>query len=269
MNTPLVSVNITTYNRAKELIVCLKAVLDQTYKNIEIIIVDDCSSDETIIVMQNYLMQYPSIKYIRHKRNRGLAHARNTAWKNSRGEFIAFLDDDDLWIDPEKLEKQVSLFKMDQSGKVAVVCSNAKVKNYNGHFYYHKVDFKGDMKKALLASNGIVFTSTALARREVLERVGGFDTKLKRGIDSDFYRQCVVVFNYTITCIPDITVEYSELGNDRISLQNTQKALFRVISANAYLIQKYFFYYFKYPSVFIHRMDNIYYAGKNILIKKM
>ena len=81
----LVSVNITTYNREKLLPRCLESVLSQSYEKIEIIIVDDCSSDNTSRVIEEYQKKDCRIKYIRHETNKKLATARNTAWQNSKG----------------------------------------------------------------------------------------------------------------------------------------------------------------------------------------
>lgn len=97
-NLPLISVNITTYNRAKQLVRYVEAVKKQSYPNMEIIIVDDNSTDNTQTVIDPYL-QDPRFLYIKHKINKGNAAARNTAWRNSKGEYIAFMDDDDIWID--------------------------------------------------------------------------------------------------------------------------------------------------------------------------
>src|SRR6056297_2055943 len=107
---PLVSVNLTTYNRAHLLHRAIKSVLNQAYKNLEIIIVDDGSDDNTYEVLENLGKNDNRINYIKHAKNRGNAAARNTALKNSSGEYIAFMDDDDEWIDPHKIEKQISIF---------------------------------------------------------------------------------------------------------------------------------------------------------------
>ena len=95
----LVSVNITTFNRSDNLIRCIDSVLKQDYQNIEIIIVDDCSTDNTYDVVKNYQRKDRRIKYFRHQKNKGNAHARNTAFEKCNGVYVAFLDDDDEWIE--------------------------------------------------------------------------------------------------------------------------------------------------------------------------
>ena len=96
MENNLVSICITTYNRKKLLPLTLKSILDQTYKNIEVIIVDDCSDDGTKELIENGLLRLDKrIRYIRHKKNKGLAAGRNTAIFSAKGKYFTFCDDDD------------------------------------------------------------------------------------------------------------------------------------------------------------------------------
>ncbi len=104
MKTPLVSVIIPVYNVKETLREALTSVLTQTYASLEIIIVDDGSTDNSLAVIEN--IDDPRIQ-IHHQENRGLAAARNAGIHQAQGEFIAFLDSDDLW-QPEKIEKQVT-----------------------------------------------------------------------------------------------------------------------------------------------------------------
>ncbi len=90
-NTPLVTVIIPVYNREKHIKNCLEIVTNQTYKNLEIIVVNDGSSDNSM----NIVKQYPSVKIINHPKNKGLAAARNSGIDNANGEYIHFMDDDD------------------------------------------------------------------------------------------------------------------------------------------------------------------------------
>ena len=88
MKNKLVSVCITTFNRKASLIETVNSILSQTYQNIEVIIVDDCSSDGTDIIIKKILSKKKKIKYIRHKKNKGLAAARNTAIFNAKGRYF-------------------------------------------------------------------------------------------------------------------------------------------------------------------------------------
>src|SRR3989442_437688 len=102
-----VSVIIPTYNRAEFLGLALTSVLNQTFQDFEILIIDDNSQDSTQEVVTNFGDE--RIKYIRHDVNKRVAAARNTGVANSNGEYIAFLDDDDEWF-PDKLQIQLDLF---------------------------------------------------------------------------------------------------------------------------------------------------------------
>ncbi|SEQ77141.1 teichuronic acid biosynthesis glycosyltransferase TuaG [Piscibacillus halophilus] len=105
--TPLVSVITPTYNAEEHIEETIQSVLNQTYDNYEMVIVDDCSKDRTVEIVQSYAQQEPKIKLIQLETNQGAAVARNTAMNYAEGRFIAFLDSDDWWY-PEKLEKQVA-----------------------------------------------------------------------------------------------------------------------------------------------------------------
>lgn len=105
----LVSIIMPSYNTAQYIEKTIKSVLDQKYTNWELIIVDDCSTDNTDEVVKKYLND-KRIKYLKNEQNSGAAISRNRALRAARGQWIAFLDSDDLWM-PEKLEKQICFMK--------------------------------------------------------------------------------------------------------------------------------------------------------------
>lgn len=104
----MVSIIMPSYNTSEYIADSIKSVINQTYVNWELIIVDDCSVDDT----DNVIKQFDDmrIKYLKNKKNSGAAVSRNRALKEARGKWIAFLDSDDLWL-PEKLEKQIAFMK--------------------------------------------------------------------------------------------------------------------------------------------------------------
>lgn len=105
----LVSIIMPSYNTAKYIEESIKSVLAQTYTNWELLIVDDCSTDNTDEIVQSFLSD-ERIKYFKNKYNSGAAISRNRALREAKGKWIAFLDSDDLWL-PQKLEKQISFMK--------------------------------------------------------------------------------------------------------------------------------------------------------------
>ena len=103
---PLVSVIMPSYNAEKYIAESIESVLHQTYTNWELLITDDCSSDRTPEIVQSYCQQDPRISFVVAKQHSGIAKTRNQSIARAKGQFIAFLDNDDLWV-PEKIEKQV------------------------------------------------------------------------------------------------------------------------------------------------------------------
>ena len=117
---PKVSVVIPTHDRAHLVGRAIRSVLAQTFQDFEIIVVDDCSVDNTKEVVQS--LADSRIRYLRHEINRGGSAARNTGIGAARGEWIAFLDSDDEWL-PKKLEKQLEMgYTTDLSNVGAVIC---------------------------------------------------------------------------------------------------------------------------------------------------
>jgi glycosyltransferase involved in cell wall biosynthesis len=109
--SPRVSVIIPTHNRPDRLPRAVASVLNQTFRDVEIVIVDDASADDAAEVVAR---QDPRIRYVRHGSPKGACGARNTGIRLARGEFVGFLDDDDEWL-PEKLQRQVRVFEASPS----------------------------------------------------------------------------------------------------------------------------------------------------------
>ncbi len=105
-NKPLISVITPAYNAERFIGEAIESVQKQTYANWEMVIVDDCSTDGTVRIVEEYRKKDPRIKLYRLEKNSGSAVARNTAMEHAKGRYIAFLDSDDRWL-PEKLEKQL------------------------------------------------------------------------------------------------------------------------------------------------------------------
>ena len=105
---PTVSINLCCYNGEKYLREALDSIINQTYKDWELVIINDGSKDSTESIIYEYIKQgYPIVYH--YQENHGLGYSRNEALKRSHGEYVAFIDHDDVWM-PEKLEKQIPLF---------------------------------------------------------------------------------------------------------------------------------------------------------------
>jgi glycosyltransferase involved in cell wall biosynthesis len=185
---PLVSVIIPTYNRAGVISQTIDNVLSQTYKHIELTVIDDGSTDET----QSVLRKYGNRIRVITQANAGPAAARNRGIEASRGEIIAFQDSDDLWM-PTKLEQQVAILNMLDNSVPCCLC-NAIFRVIRGREYtsFDISCFSPSQEEGLwlnvaevLATRFILFNQTVAIRRKALEKVGGFDESLKYLEDYD------------------------------------------------------------------------------------
>lgn len=182
----LVSVIIPTYNYAKFLPEAIDSVLNQTYQDVEIIIVDDGSTDNTKEIVGNYIQKYPNkVRYL-YQKNQGPGAASNKGIIESKGEFIAILGADDIWL-PEKLKMQMDLFEeFPVLGFVHTDYSlfNEKRQMLNFKFGVKSKNFSGYIFKYLLREC-FIRTSTAIVKRECLNNVGLFEEILSE--DYDFW----------------------------------------------------------------------------------
>ena len=181
---PLVSVCINTYNRKKKLYSTLQSILKQTYKNIEIIIVDDCSTDNTEIFVKNKLLKLnDKIRYIRHKKNKGLAAGRNTAILNSKGKYFAFCDDDDKWL-PNFVEEFVSEAK--KYNENWCFSCGTKYKNLLGTNVSTTFNYQGNLKN-LIKKGYTPPVASQFYNLSTIKKIKGYNQKIKTGIDHDLW----------------------------------------------------------------------------------
>lgn len=181
-SNPEVSVIIPTYNRAASIGDSVNSVLNQTFQNFEIIIVDDGSTDETEVTVSAF--SDTRIKLISHESNKGAATARNTGIRASRGNFIAFLDSDDRWL-PDKLKIQTDYLKI--SPEIGS-CSTGyyKYQPQIGFFASYPVNLESDWIKHLLTTMDLSFGTTLLVRKDCFNKTGLFDADFPRHEDWDW-----------------------------------------------------------------------------------
>lgn len=238
MNNKLISINITTYNRANLLPKCINSILSQTYQNIEINVVDDFSSDNTTKVISELSRNEPRIHYYKHTENLGNAFARNTALKNTKGFYVAFMDDDDEWIDEQKLEKQYNIFE-NSNNNLGIICSNPRIYNSPNNFKDKIILKPIDIKSAILKGNSLIYNSTCFTKKSIMDEVGGFDVKIPKGIDSDFFRTCIVKYNYDVYFMNEVNTIVNEYGDDRMTPLKSIKAMKKNIKSNELCLEKF------------------------------
>ena len=179
-NEPLVSVIIPTYNRGWLILDSINSVLNQTYKNIELIVVDDCSTDDTEKTVKS--IDDSRIKYIKLEKNSGACVARNKGIEISRGEFIAFNDSDDLWI-TTKLEKQLCFLKNYNADIVICKMECRTPKNKFIH-NFPNIDQNKQISYEEILKYNCASTQTIFGKSECFRNVM-FDTRMPRLQDWD------------------------------------------------------------------------------------
>jgi glycosyltransferase involved in cell wall biosynthesis len=220
---PLVSVVITAYNRSAFLRDTLESIQNQTYHNIEILVIDDGSHEQEALKNKLLCVEFDKCIYY-CKANSGQPDSRNYGIKRAKGEFIAFCDDDDLWV-LDKLEKQVSILNNNPdyglvTGSIECINENGSktgmIKNHKG--YSHGYVFSDFLFKNRTAS------ITPLLRKEIFKKAGGFNPSFTIGEDWEFWRR--VSYYYKFYALPEV-LGYVRLHEDNMSKSRVNDPLIR------------------------------------------
>jgi GT2 family glycosyltransferase len=222
---PAVTVVISTFNRAAIVGRAIRSVLAQTCQDWELIVVDDCSTDGTEQAVRSF--SDARIRYIRHDRNRRQAAARNTGIRCARGEYVAFLDDDDEWL-PEKLEKELEVFR-NSDPEVGLVYSGRMMLDQQGRVVKIRIPAEcGWVHEALLDLDFIRSPSGAMLKKEVLDRVEGFDETFLNCEDYELWLRVTKVSK--VACVPQCLVKQHRLSEWKTaSLRNIGAARERIL----------------------------------------
>jgi glycosyltransferase involved in cell wall biosynthesis len=234
----LVSAIIPSYNRGYVVGNAIDSILNQTYRNTEVVVVDDGSTDNT----QERLKEYGDRIRVVYQKNSGPSAARNHGIRASRGEIIAFLDSDDLWL-PTKLERQVSLLQ--QSAANVVCClGNAIQKLPNGteHNMFDRAQLKHPCDEGIwfnvtdvVATRCVMLCQMVAIRRKALERVGYFDESMRFLEDYDlslrlsiegpwgFIREPLAIINSTSADSLSLKISKEEVGHERYILKTRER----------------------------------------------
>ncbi len=203
MTDPLVSVIIPNYNYSQYLREAIDSVLAQTYEQIEIVVVDDGSTDGSPEVLDSYDDRIVAI----FQTNCGVSTARNNGVSRSRGEFIAFLDADDAWL-PAKIESQMKMFQAD--AEIGLVHVGVVEIDGSGKSLFERTNgMDGWVSEALLRFERPVILgggSGLMVPRRVFEEVGGFDTQLSTSADWDMFYQ--ICSRYSVGFVSEILLKY-------------------------------------------------------------
>jgi len=211
--SPTASVIIPSYNRAHIVSQAILSVLNQTYQDFEIIIVDDGSTDNTERVVNNF--NDLRIRYIRHELNRGASAARNSGIWAARSEYIGFLDSDDEWL-TEKLLKQVCKLQRSENKVALVYTGEILVEDGAENPFERKIlSISGNVFERLLQGDFIGTCSSVMVRTNAIKKTGGFDEQLHSREDWDIWLR--ISKNYEVACIPEPLIIRHIGGYSRIS----------------------------------------------------
>ena len=210
MSNPLVSITIPAFNREKYIAECIRSTLAQTYSTIEIIVVDDGSTDRTVEIAQTFTSD-PRVRIYKNEKNSGIAKTRNRCVQLARGTYIAPLDSDDIWLDVNKLKSQVEFLE-----------SNPGYALVGGGIMFIDTDSKPIRKMLFPIYDSIIRNiilqynpfphSTTLIRRDAILAVGGYTEEYKTCEDYDLWFKLGT--KYKFTNIPKVLAGYRIHGGN-------------------------------------------------------
>ncbi|WP_340102810.1 glycosyltransferase family 2 protein [Rhodohalobacter sp. 8-1] len=226
---PLVSVGIPVYNREKFIQNAIYSVLNQTYQNFEIIIIDDGSTDASISIIES--IKDSRIKLFKNTDNKGVVYTRNRYLKEAQGDYIAILDSDDSWL-PTKLEKQIAFLENNPNYGI---CGSWALRKYTtGKEDIWKYPNTDDEIRARLPWGSAIVHSSMMLRRSILYK---YDIEYKKGFDSvedyDMIRQFVKyskAYN-----IEEPLIVYNIHGNQITVEDNREQVLKAILVGEQYL----------------------------------
>jgi glycosyltransferase involved in cell wall biosynthesis len=213
---PKISVIIPVYNRGDLLARTINSVINQTFTDFELIVVDDGSTDNTKDVVQDFVKKDSRVKYFRQKNSGGAAGPKNTAIKYCTGEYVAYLDHDDEWF-PTKLEKQLKIFE-NSSRNLGLVSCNILIVNQSKNLRESRMMLSNpSIADMLLRPSSYAFSnSSVLIPKTVIDIVGPRDENLKVSDDHDYFLR-VALAGFKFDFVDEVLVKYYFGDNSNLS----------------------------------------------------
>ena len=233
-----ISIILSTYNGAKYISRAIESILDQSFADWELIIICDDSGDKTESIVREYTKKDPRIIFLRNETNFGLTKSLNKGLKKAQGEYIAHIDDDDEWIDKDKLKKQVEF--LEKNKEYVLVGAGAIVVNEN-----KKELIRWDLpredctiRNKILVRDYFIHSSVVF-RKDIVLKLGGYDENLQNAEDWDLWLKLGLrgkFYNFPEYMINYMIREGNATSRNRIELLTT----------DIHLIKKYKKYYPRY-----------------------
>lgn len=228
---PVVSVIIPSYNRGYCIAQCLRSVLDQTFADFEIIVVDDASSDDTRAQVSS--ISDSRIHYLAHDSNQGGAVARNTGIRIAQGEFVAFLDSDDHW-QSDKLEKQIAALRQQGPDCGLSYTWISCVDDDGAETLRINPEIDGACFEEMLVSNFIGSFSNIVVRKSLLVEVGALDESFRSCQDWDLFIR--LTRHASVHCLREYAVRYLLSVSDKNRISTNPRS---VVQGHRRILKKY------------------------------
>lgn len=258
----LVTAIITTYHREFKFIErAIQSVENQTYSNIEIIVIDDNQDGNAFSVeLKKELENYPEVRYIKQDGNKGACAARNLGIRNAKGKYVAFLDDDDEWL-PEKITRQLGVFQNDKTGSIGLVfCQGYTVfdDEKQRKELYNPLGIKQTpTHEDMLYADYIGSTSQPLILKEVILKAGMFDESFPARQDYEMWIRMTALSE--ARGIEEPLFLYHQHAGEQITSSGK-----RALDGYLKIYQKNKKVYIKNPKLFYSIMDRILVASKSV-----
>jgi glycosyltransferase involved in cell wall biosynthesis len=232
---PLVSVVIANYNSEKYIKEAIESILNQTYKNLELIIVDDNSSDNSLSIIKSISAKNSRINLIEQNENKGVTYSRQNGLENAKGKYVAILDSDDISL-PTRIEEQVKI--LDQNSEVVLVSSyygvideNSKVKRK-----LKKVHANDAAIKWFMTFGNCFAHSTIMFRLSIAMEFGGYDMSIKRGLDMELSQKLLTKGKaYTVPKVLSYWRTYSKSMTKSVNKNELEKNYISSVQNSIYL----------------------------------
>lgn len=225
----MVSIVMPAYNASKTIGDSIKSIQAQTVKEWELIVIDDGSTDNTSLVVAEYSLKDTRIKFIRNEKNNGVSYTRNRAVELAKGEWIAFLDSDDVW-EPKKLEKQLALTKVEPN---MVICYTASsFMNECGKPYNYIMEAEERLTYKLLLRKNLISCSSVMIKSSVMKKLKMPSDKMHE----DYFTWLKVVKHYGVAHgINEPLLIYRVSSNSKSGNRvNSAKMLYNTYNAIGY-----------------------------------
>ena len=238
----LVSVVIPSYNHEKYIKECVLSVLNQTYKNLEVFVMDDNSTDDSAKILKR--IKDSRLKVFCSKKNQGTVRTVNKLMNMCKGEYIAVIGSDDVWME-DKIEKQVNYLKSNKN--IGAVFSDAEIIDENNNLYKDDDSFDHDVFNCDNVSSGermrIFFEkgnhlchSSSLIRSDVVKEIGLYNVVYRQLHDFDYWVR--LINNFNIYILGEKLVKYRRFKNSKKNLSNNScESMIRVVNENNEIIR--------------------------------